>query len=222
MEEFQHQHPGIDLRIDASDVSVDLDTSDVDIALRYALPGPGMQGARRLCGEQLAVVASPWLLKTAPPIRQPSDLAQFTLIEAGDAHRTQHLEWLSWRRWFDVQQCPKLQPQRWLYFNYAHQIVQATLSGQGLALARMPLVADALASGDLIEVLPGHRLDCWSAPAADTGLKSRPSAHGWRPRLPPRARPLATCPTPTPTTTWTDAPVKTPTPNLPHRRTLVH
>lgn len=67
MEEFQHQHPGIDLRIDASDVSVDLDTSDVDIALRYALPGPGMQGARRLCGEQLAVVASPWLLKTAPP-----------------------------------------------------------------------------------------------------------------------------------------------------------
>ena len=159
MEEFQHQHPGIDLRIDASDVSVDLDTSDVDIALRYALPGPGMQGARRLCGEQLAVVASPWLLKTAPPIRKPADLAQFTLIEAGDAHRTQHLEWLSWRRWFDVQQCPKLQPQRWLHFNYAHQIVQATLSGQGLALARMPLIADALASGDLIEVLPGHRLD---------------------------------------------------------------
>ena len=32
-------------------------------------------------------------------------------------------------------------------------------AGQGLALARMPLVADSLATGDLVEVLPGHRLD---------------------------------------------------------------
>ena len=92
-------------------------------------------------------------------MRQSSDLEQFTLIEAGDAHRSTHLQWLSWRRWFDAQGCPLLQPQRWLYFNYAHQIVQAALAGQGLALARLPLVADALASGDLVEVLPGTRLD---------------------------------------------------------------
>ena len=90
---------------------------------------------------------------------QSSDLERFTLIEAGDAHRSTHLQWLSWRRWFDAQGCPLLQPQRWLYFNYAHQIVQAALAGQGLALARLPLVADALASGDLVEVLPGTRLD---------------------------------------------------------------
>jgi len=37
--------------------------------------------------------------------------------------------------------------------------VQAALAGQGLALARMPLIAESLASGDLVEVLPGHRLD---------------------------------------------------------------
>lgn len=52
----------------------------------------------------------------------------------------------------------RLQPPRWLYFNYAHQIVQAALVGQGLAIARLPLVADALAAGSLIEVLPEHRL----------------------------------------------------------------
>jgi LysR family transcriptional regulator, glycine cleavage system transcriptional activator len=159
MEEFQRDNPGIDIRIDASDVPVDLETSDVDLALRYSLPGPGTQGGQRLFGEQLAVVASPWLLKSAKPLRTPADVAQFTLIEAGDAHRSQHLEWLSWRRWFDTRDLSKLQPQRWLYFNYAHQIVQAALAGQGLALARMPLIADALASGDLVEVLPGHRID---------------------------------------------------------------
>ncbi len=37
--------------------------------------------------------------------------------------------------------------------------MQAALTGQGLALARMPLIADSLASGDLVEVLPGYRLD---------------------------------------------------------------
>jgi LysR family glycine cleavage system transcriptional activator len=46
-----------------------------------------------------------------------------------------------------------------MYFNYAHQIAQAALTGQGVALARMTLVADSLASGDLVEVLPDHRLD---------------------------------------------------------------
>lgn len=160
MEEFQRDNPGIDIRIDATDVPVDLETSDVDLALRYAMPSQSItQGGQRLFGEQLAVVASPWLLKSGKPLRTPADVSQFTLIEAGDAHRSQQLEWLSWRRWFDARDLAKLQPERWLYFNYAHQIVQAALSGQGLALARMPLIADALASGDLVEVLPGHRID---------------------------------------------------------------
>ena len=73
--------------------------------------------------------------------------------------RSAHLEWLSWRRWLDIHGVDKLQPERWLYFNYAHQIAQAALSGQGLALSRMPLIADALAAGDLLEVLPRHRID---------------------------------------------------------------
>lgn len=159
MEAFQREHPDIDIRIDASDGQLDLDTADVDLALRYAMPGPRMQGAVRLFGEQLAVVASPWLLKSMPAPTRPADLARYTLIEAGDVHRTAYLEWLTWRRWFDTQGCGQVQPKRWLYFNYAHQIVQAALAGQGLALARMPLIADALASGDLVEVMPGHRLD---------------------------------------------------------------
>ena len=159
LEEFQRDHPGIDIRIDASDAQLDLDTSDVDLALRYSVPGPATQGGMRLFGEQLAVVASPWLLKGKPELRTPADVAQFTLIEASDAHRSAHLEWLSWRRWLDIQGVDKLQPERWLYFNYAHQIAQAALSGQGLALSRMPLIADALAAGDLLEVLPQHRID---------------------------------------------------------------
>ncbi|MFW5329791.1 LysR substrate-binding domain-containing protein [Hydrogenophaga sp. ZJX-1] len=178
LEAFQREHPDIDIRIDASDVAVDLSTADVDLALRYAVPQAMPAGAIRLFGEQLTPVASPWLLKEHR-IKRLEDLAQVTLIEAGDAHRTRHLEWLTWQRWLDTfagATAPtvagkgkpsgppravksKLTPQRWLYFNYAHQIVQAALTGQGVALARLPLVAESLASGDLVEPLPQMRMD---------------------------------------------------------------
>lgn len=173
LEAFQRDHPDIDIRIDATDNAVDLATSDVDLALRYAVPQGIPAGAQRLFGEQLTPVASPWLLKTHP-IHSIEDLSRCALIEAGDAHRTRHLEWLTWQRWLDTFGSPpaapagkrarpsapaKLTPQRWMYFNYANQIVQAALTGQGVALARLPLVAESLASGALVEPLPHTRLD---------------------------------------------------------------
>ena len=158
LEAFQQAHADIDIRIDASDVAVDLDISDLDLALRYAPPSHVPSHAIRLFGEQMTPVASPWLLKGGTPLKKPGDLARFTLIEAGDAHHT-HLEWLSWHRWFEAYATPKLEPKRWLYFNQANQMVQAALTGQGVVLARLPLVAESLASGDLIEPLPGMRLE---------------------------------------------------------------
>ncbi len=159
LEAFQREHPDIDIRIDATDTPVDLDTADVDLALRYCVPARAGSRAERLFGESLAVVASPWLLKSSPALRQPADLAGFTLIEAGDLHHSPHMAALSWQRWFEAHGAQRLVPRRWLYFNYASQIAQAALAGQGIALARLPLVAESLATGDLVEALPAHRLD---------------------------------------------------------------
>ena len=159
LEAFQRENPDIDIRIDATDTPVDLDTADVDLALRYAVPASVPSGALRLFGEQLTPVASPWLLQNSPPLNTPADLAKFPLIEAGDAHRTQFLEWLGWGRWLAERQLKRIEPRRWLYFNYANQIAQAALTGQGIALARLPLIAGNLADGTLVEVLPGQRMD---------------------------------------------------------------
>lgn len=163
LEIFQREHPDIDIRIDATDAIVDMSNTDVDLALRYGLSDPSKSSGERLFGEQLIVVASPWLLKSQP-IHNLADLMRCTLIESGYAYRTQHLEWLSWERWLDTFS-PRTKgktatpsPARWLYFNYAHQIVQAALTGQGVALARQPLVAESLANGALVEVLPEMRL----------------------------------------------------------------
>ncbi|MGE0330371.1 MAG: LysR substrate-binding domain-containing protein [Ramlibacter sp.] len=158
LEAFQRDNPDIDIRIDASDNALDLDVADVDLALRYGPVASMPPNAVRMFGEQLTPVASPWLIKSGAPLKKPEDLANFALIEAGDAHHT-HLEWLTWRRWFDERGLTKQQAKRWLYFNYAYQMVQAALTGQGVVLARLPLVAESLANGDLIEVLPGQRMD---------------------------------------------------------------
>jgi LysR family transcriptional regulator, glycine cleavage system transcriptional activator len=166
LEAFQKAEPDIDFRIDASDVSVDMETADVDVALRYGPARSMPTHAIRLFGEQLTPAASPWLLKSQAKIKSPADFSDFTLIEAGDAHST-HLEWLTWRRWFDRQianspndkTLAKIQPKRWLYFNYAYQMVQAAMSGQGVVLARTPLVAEQLSRGDLVEILPKLRMD---------------------------------------------------------------
>ncbi|MEO8248914.1 MAG: LysR substrate-binding domain-containing protein [Burkholderiales bacterium] len=164
LEAFQHTHPDIDIRIDASDAMVDLETADIDLALRAGSPGKMPRGSLRLFGEQLAPVASPWLLKSGPRLETPADLAAHTLIEASDQFTSHNPEW-SWQRWLELHHPAPFEPRRWLHFNYAHQIVQAALTGQGVALARMALVTDSLASGELVEVLPGSRVDtpyaCW-------------------------------------------------------------
>jgi len=159
LESFQQAHPDIDIRIDASDTVLDLETSDLDLVLRYAPPTHVDAHAQRLFGEQLTPVASPWLLKSGPSIQRPQDLAPYTLIETAYAHRSQHMAWLTWARWLAAQNLPHFEPKRRLYFNYAHQIAQAALTGQGIALARMPLVADSLANGSLVEILPETRIE---------------------------------------------------------------
>ena len=169
LESFQRDHPEIDIRIDATDTAVDLATADVDLALRYAAPESVGPDAVRLFGEQLTPVASPWLLRENP-IQRPEDLARVTLIESGHAYRSRHFDVQTWQRWLErfapanarrnEEGAPTgLSPQRWLYFNYANQIIQAALTGQGVALARTPMVAESLANGDLVEPLPQMRLD---------------------------------------------------------------
>ena len=157
LEAFQREFPDIDIRIEASDTMLDLEVADVDLAVRYAPVARVPTGARRLFGESVTVMASPWLLKAGPALRRPADVLQYTLIESGDAYAP-HLAWLSWHRWLEANDLAKQQPKRWLTLNYAYQMVQAALTGQGLVLARPPLVADALARGELVELLPQTRL----------------------------------------------------------------
>jgi LysR family glycine cleavage system transcriptional activator len=156
LEAFQRSHPDIDIRVSAQDAMVDLDEDvDVDLALRYCLPGRAGPAAVRLFGELLTPVIAPWLAEQAargeaPPLTRPADLAAHTLTEEDD-HRFVSSDYMSWRHWLGHQGLAGLQPRRWMYFNFTSQQVQAALAGQAVALARVALVDRHLERGELLE-----------------------------------------------------------------------
>jgi LysR family glycine cleavage system transcriptional activator len=147
---FQEVHPGIDIRVSAADRLAEFDDPDVDIALRYCLPEAVPAGAVRLFGELLTPVASPSLL-ARQPIRRAADLARHVLLEEDDTRPS--AQYLSWRHYLRQHAPTVAEPKSWIYLNYTYQQVQAALAGQGVALARVALVAESLARGELVEPL---------------------------------------------------------------------
>jgi LysR family transcriptional regulator, glycine cleavage system transcriptional activator len=154
---FQSQYPEVDLRIDASDHFVDLETSDLDLAIRYGPLAQMPASATRLFGEHLTPVASPEMAHRVS-LEKTSDLKRLTLIEDVGRVNTHH-EWLTWRRWLHAFNQSKLEPKRWMYFSFAHQMYEAALDGQGVVLARTPLVSRHLADGTLVEPIRNSRVN---------------------------------------------------------------
>lgn len=159
IEAWQREHPELDIRIDATDRLLELDDPEAEILIRYCSAARVPEGALRLFGETVTPAASPRLLEqaasgAAPPLAAPADLARHTLLEEDDARPS--AQFLSWRHWLAEQRLPRLEPRRWMYLNFTYQQVQAALAGQGVALARLPLVAEALARGELVELFEGR------------------------------------------------------------------
>jgi LysR family glycine cleavage system transcriptional activator len=154
IEAFQREHPDIDIRVSAHDALADLEDPELDLALRYLAPTQVQPDAVHLFDETLTPTVSRSLWERikngdAPRLARPADLIGHTLLEEDDDRAS--TEFLSWRHWLACHDQPTLEPQRWLYLNFTYQQVQAALAGHGVALARVPLVFEALQRGELVE-----------------------------------------------------------------------
>ena len=140
---FRQQHPDIELLIDPQTQLVDLRHSSADIAIRYGSGHyPGLV-AERFFTEDLFPVCSPALLTTGPhPLRRPEDLIHHHLLH-DDGHS-------DWRTWLKAAQVRGVNPSRGTVFTDSGMLIQAALSGQGIAMARGVLVNDELQSGALV------------------------------------------------------------------------
>lgn len=185
--DFERAHPDADLRLAATDRLVEVDDVELDVALRHCRPERAPAGAVRLFGEVLTPVIGTRLADAvargeAPPLRTLADLGEHTLLEMDDGNSPSTL--LSWSRWLSSVGLAQLTPRRWITTNYTHQQMQAALAGQGVALARLAMVHDALAQGDLVEPfgMGGRRWaePCyWLVPMGDEGQALRPEVQAF-------------------------------------------
>ena len=138
---FMDLHPEIDLRISASRELVDLQANQIDGAIRYGTgQWPGL-AAVWLGAETVCPVCSPDLIDKLG-VTTPADLLNAPLLHADIAE--------DWVAWFRAAGLNDPQVPRGPKLGDDTAILQAALSGQGLALGRSRLVADDLQTGRLI------------------------------------------------------------------------
>jgi DNA-binding transcriptional LysR family regulator len=149
---FTGEHPGVDVRIDATLEARHLARDGFDLAIRY---GPvGRSAGVPLFEEVLQPACTPALAEAhQPALRTPADLAGHTLLQvAGPLGTGMPLEWQSW---LQAVGAPDLEPAAMLTFSNYDAAVAAALAGQGVVLGRRPLIDDLLARGDLVTPFTG-------------------------------------------------------------------
>ncbi len=145
---FTRLHPKIDVRIAATSEALNLERSLVDVAIRYCAPEAAPGGASRLFGEEVFPVCSPALLRdSSRPLKVPADLSHHVLLhEDSPGIERPFMDWGTWLTSFGV---GDITPAA-LHFSLSDQIIQAAISGQGVALGMTPLINEHLRSGALV------------------------------------------------------------------------
>jgi DNA-binding transcriptional LysR family regulator len=144
LEAFTRAHPAVELELLLSIPYLDTAALDSDLEVR-AGDASTLGGGAPLLDDRVLPVAAPALLDRLPPLRTPADLAQAPLL------RTPLEPWTPWFRaaglhWAEPASGPKLVD--------LGMLLEAAVSGQGVALARPTLARHWLATGTLRPLFP--------------------------------------------------------------------
>ncbi|HML07934.1 MAG TPA: transcriptional regulator GcvA [Xanthobacteraceae bacterium] len=146
---FTALHPDIDVRISATTDTLNLERNLIDVAIRYCRPETVPEGAVRLFGEEMIPVCSHALLRDKTrPLKRPQDLAHHTLLHFD--YVGMEAMYMDWGTWLTALGISELKFAGALHFSQYEQMIQAAISGQGVALGRQPLVNELIKSGALV------------------------------------------------------------------------
>jgi DNA-binding transcriptional LysR family regulator len=151
--EYLEANPGVELELVCADRVVDLVQEGFDVAIRAGKLVDSSLVARRLGNHRAQLVASPRYLARAGMPREPKSLEHHDglLFGGGGPRRV-------WRLERDRKRL-EVTPRARLMVNDYAVMTEAALSGLGIALLPEVRVAEAIADGRLVRVLPK-----WSAP----------------------------------------------------------
>lgn len=139
-------HPEIEVSVIVDRIFSDLESTDLDLALRMGEPRRPNRRWQRLMGDELyPVMSSAFWNRYGRPSR-PRDLLRLRLLHDRDAQAS----WAVWKRAhgpesLDVRKGPR--------FTSTDLVLQAAANGQGVALARHRLAERDVASGALLRPL---------------------------------------------------------------------
>lgn len=139
---FWQRNPGVDLQLYTSLQPVDFGREEVDAAVRWGVGEWPEMEADLLFGTELSPVCSPALLAGPRPLRRPADLRWHNLLHEDDYE--------VWACWLAAAGLGELDPRRGSIMDDTHVLMQAAMDGQGVAVARIPLIAAELAAGRLV------------------------------------------------------------------------
>ena len=143
LKKFRDRYPDLNVRLVTSRQESDmLLEGEVDLDIRYGEGRWQHMQADRLLTEEVFPVCSPELL-AEKSLNKAADLANHTLL-----HDVMVVGWSDWLSHFNVE---NVDATRGPTFSNSQFVMQAALNGEGVALGRDVLVADALARGDLVK-----------------------------------------------------------------------
>ena len=149
LKRFTIGHPDIDVRISATDISVNLDRGLIDIAIRYGSKENMPAGAIPLFGEEILPVCSPSLITDgALPLATPADLKHHALLHLD--YPGMQRSWFDWGTWLTAEGIGDLKSAGALHFSQYDQMIHAAIAGQGVALGRIPLLQEMIRNGALV------------------------------------------------------------------------
>jgi DNA-binding transcriptional LysR family regulator len=147
--QFTRLHPGIDVRIAASNETVNLEREHLDIAIRWVPPGGDIPDGVRLVDYEIFPVCSPAVARDrVRPLRTPADLAHHVRLDFETV--VYGRPWYDWEQWFDTMKMRQIKPAGTLRFSHYDQVVQAAVEGSGVAIGKTPHLTRHLRDGVLI------------------------------------------------------------------------
>jgi DNA-binding transcriptional LysR family regulator len=152
LQRFAKLHPEIDLRVVASNDTIDLKREHIDVALRFAtLQMPTPTGEKLFDYLQFPVCSPALARSRGRPLRTPSDLAHHVLVDFETILYGR--PWYDWQQWFAAMHLRSVKGTGWLRFSHYDQVIEAARKGSGVAVGKWPHLSEHLRDGELVAPL---------------------------------------------------------------------
>ncbi len=143
LSDFNKTYPDIEVRLKASDDTVDFLQENIDLAIYYEAGSHASLHSITLLNEQLTPLCSPSLLQGDLPLEKPEDLKDHNLLHDYSTE--------DWRRWLKLAGVKGVDLSHGATFSHTSMVQQAAIFGQGIAMGHLVLSQAEVLAGRLVQ-----------------------------------------------------------------------